>query len=94
MACVRLLASFDHPTLGRMTAGKGTTKISITVPAEDLAWARRVAGKRKASLSLVISEALAAKRKEAARRSLSVWLAEGVVLDERELEELRREWQD
>jgi hypothetical protein len=93
LEAIELLRVPAAPTLGRMSTRAKTAKISITVPADDLAWARRVAGKRKTSLSLVVSEALAAKRREAAKRSLVEWLQEGITLDQRELETLRQEWQ-
>lgn len=68
-----------------------TSKISITVPTEELAWAKKLARKRKASLSLVVSEALTARRKEEARQRLLEWLEKDGDISEKDRAAARRE---
>ena len=64
-------------------------KISVSVPAEDLAWARRQAQRRKESVSSVISRAIRLARQLEARNRVLANLPESTA---EALAAVDREW--
>jgi hypothetical protein len=66
-------------------------KISISLGAEDLAWARRRAKTEVKSLSAVLAEAVRRQRQAEARARLLVDLGTDDIT-ERERDEVRNEW--
>jgi len=57
-------------------------KISVSVPIEDLEWAREQAEESATSLSVVVSEALRRARQSSARRRLLAELGTGDITEE------------
>lgn len=69
-----------------------TAKVSVAIDREELAWARSVARRERKSLSAVVSESLAERRRLSALRDVVDWMAKGRrALCEEELREATRE---
>jgi hypothetical protein len=70
-------------------------KVSVAIDETDLAWARKRAKREKASLSAVVSEALADQRRMEARRAFSREMAKhGPPVTREEIEAVVAEWGD
>ena len=54
-----------------------TAKVSVAIGEDELAWARSVARREGKSLSAVLTESLAERRRLAALREVVAWMAEG-----------------
>lgn len=79
------------PTFGRSMAS--TEKISVTIPTDELEWARKRAEAEGASLSSIVSDALRERRRLEAMREVSAWLSEGQPeVTPAEIDAVRREW--
>ncbi len=83
----------DHvgSSLTLVGVSASTAKVSISMEKSALAWAKRVARRRKVSLSTVISEAVRQTQQAEARDRLLEMLG-AADLSEDELERVRREW--
>lgn len=66
-------------------------KISVSLSAEDLAWARKRAKREVSSVSAVVSESLRRQRQAEARTRLLADLGTDDIT-EADLESVRREW--
>jgi hypothetical protein len=69
----------------------GAAKVSISLGAEELSWAKRQAKSRVASLSAVVSDALRKERQAEARLKLLADLGTDDI-SERDRNEVRNEW--
>ena len=67
-------------------------KISVSISAEDLRWAKERAKREVTSVSAVLAEALRRQRQAEARATLLAELGTDDIT-ERERNEVRREWQ-
>lgn len=54
-----------------------TAKVSVAIEKDELEWARAVARREGKSLSAVVSESLAERRRLAALREVVAWMGEG-----------------
>jgi hypothetical protein len=54
-----------------------TAKVSVAIGEDELAWARSVARREGKSLSAVLTESLAERRRLAALREVVRWMAKG-----------------
>ena len=54
-----------------------TAKVSVAIGEDELAWARSVARREGKSLSAVVTESLAERRRLAAMREVVEWMGEG-----------------
>lgn len=69
-----------------------TAKVSVAIGEDELAWARSVARREGKSLSAVVTESLAERRRLAALREVVSWMGEGQEpLSEEELAAANRE---
>ncbi len=69
-----------------------TVKVSVAIGEDELAWARAVARRDGKSLSGVVTESLAERKRLAALREVVSWMGEGEApLSEEELDAANRE---
>lgn len=54
-----------------------TAKVSVAIGEDELAWARSVARREGKSLSAVVTESLAERKRLAAMRDVLEWMGEG-----------------
>jgi len=66
-------------------------KVSVSIPSDDLTWAKSLAKAEHTSLSAVVSQALRLERQMRARRRVVEKL--GIRSTPEEREAVRREWQ-
>lgn len=68
-----------------------TAKVSVAIGEEELAWARALARREGKSLSAVLTESLAERRRLVALREVVAWMGEGEApLSDAELAAARR----
>lgn len=68
-----------------------TAKVSVAIGEDELAWARTIARREGKSLSAVLTESLAERRRLAALREVVAWMSRGQTqLSAAELSEARR----
>ena len=68
-----------------------TAKVSVAIGRAELAWARAVARREGKSLSAVVTDSLAERRRLAALAEVVAWMGDGQPpLTERELDAARR----
>ena len=70
----------------------GVHKVSVSLTAEELEWARARAKAENRSLSSVLSATIRRVRRDEARLEVLRYLGEAASLREEEAEEIRREW--
>ncbi len=69
-----------------------TAKVSVAIGQEELAWARSVARREGKSLSAVLTESLAERKRLSALREVVAWMGEGSEpLSDEELSAANRE---
>ncbi|MBN9166427.1 MAG: hypothetical protein BGO98_05925 [Myxococcales bacterium 68-20] len=69
-----------------------TAKVSVAIGQEELAWARSVARREGKSLSAVLTESLAERKRLSALREVVAWMGEGSApLSDEELSAANRE---
>jgi len=69
-----------------------TAKVSVAIGEEELEWARSIARREKKSLSAVVTESLAERRRLAALREVVSWMGQGEEpLSEQELAAANRD---
>jgi hypothetical protein len=71
-----------------------TAKVSVAIGREELAWAKTLARRERKSLSAVVTESLAERRRLAALAEIVAWMGEGQPpLTDAELRAAHRELQ-
>lgn len=69
-----------------------TTKLSVSITAEDVRWAKARAKRTRGSVSSVLSEALRQMRQHEARQAFLAKLDPEERAGARDAEEIRRQW--
>jgi hypothetical protein len=65
------------PTQGRMEPMVSTAKVSVAIGRDELAWAKSLARREGKSLSAVVTESLAERRRLVALAEVVAWMEEG-----------------
>lgn len=85
-ACGR--TPLDGATVGGMTV----SKISVSLPEDELVWAQRTARRRKTTVSALLAYLVREERRRAAARRVLVHLGDAAAMTEEQAAEIEREW--
>jgi hypothetical protein len=68
------------------------SKISVSLPDEELVWAQRTARQRKTTVSALLAYLVREERRRAAARRVLVHLGDAAVMTDEQAAEIEREW--